>query len=114
ALRVERREQLPPPALGHVRQEAFRSPRAQPADGALEPVDGVLERLGRRHACRQPPVSPLYVPRKRASGVLARIFRSSQAERRSTYQTSSSIRSSHGSLARPWIWAQPVRPGFTS
>ena len=29
----------------------------------------------------------------------------------STYQTSSSIRSSQGMPARPWTWAQPVIPG---
>ena len=49
------------------------------------------------------PSSPLYVPLNRASGVRARISRSTFGERCSTYQTSSSIRSSHGSDARPWI-----------
>ena len=35
-------------------------------------------------------------------------------ERWSTYQTSSSIRSSQGIPARPLTWAQPVSPGLTS
>ena len=43
----------------------------------------------------QPPEAPLYVPPNRANGVRARIFRSTQSERCSTYQTSSSMRSSH-------------------
>ena len=38
----------------------------------------------------------------------------SSGRRCSTYQTSSSIRSAHGSDARPWICAQPVMPGCTS
>src|SRR5260221_369674 len=46
--------------------------------------------------------------------VIARIFRSSHTERWSTYQMSSSMRSLHGSVARPFTCAQPVMPGFTS
>ena len=65
-------------------------------------------------SARHPPVVPLYVPPKSASGVRRRIVRSTRGERCSTYQTSSSIRSAHGSVARPWICAQPVRPGRTS
>src|SRR4029450_7505281 len=63
---------------------------------------------------RHPPALPLYVPPNSASGVRARILTSSQGERLSTYQTSSSIRSSHGSDARPCTCAQPVIPGRTS
>ena len=43
-----------------------------------------------------------------------RMRRSSAGVRFSTYQTSSSIRSSHGIPARPLTCAQPVSPGLTS
>ena len=68
----------------------------------------------RHSSARHPPVAPLYVPPNRASGVRSRIRRSTRGERCSTYHTSSSIRSAHGSVARPWICAQPVSPGRTS
>ena len=43
-----------------------------------------------------------------------RIVRSTRGDRCSTYQTSSSIRSAHGSVARPFTCAHPVSPGRTS
>ena len=60
-----------------------------------------LRSVEERNHLDQPPVSPLYVPAKSARGVRAMIFKSSQGERCSTYQTSSSIRSSQGNCARP-------------
>ena len=97
-------------------------------EAAAVPCDGVAERLhdvdaqtdaGQEdvHAppC-QPPASPLYVPRREKSvpTVRSMIDRSSLSDWCSTYQTSSSMRSAHGRLARPWICAQPVMPGVTS
>src|SRR5581483_5539628 len=88
----------------------LRLPREPAAAGGAGEQREQVAHVG----ARQPPVSPLYVPRKSARGVRARIFRSSSGERCSTYQTSSSIRSAHGSAARPLICAQPVMPGRTS
>ena len=57
--------------------------------------------------CRGP--SP---PSTSIRDVRARILRSSRSERCSTYQRSSSMRSLHGSDARPLTCAQPVMPGL--
>ena len=63
------------------------------------------------HPCRR---SSEYSPCPVASirTVRARMRRSSRSERCSTYQTSSSIRSGHGSDVRPLICAHPVMPGL--
>ena len=63
---------------------------------------------------RQPPVAPLYVPPKSASGVRSRIFRSTRAERCSTYQTSSSIRSCPRQRRAAVDLRPPGQPGRTS
>ena len=55
---------------------------------------------------------PCTCRRRARAASAARIFRSSRGERCSTYQTSSSMRSAHGSAARPWTCAQPVMPGL--
>src|SRR5581483_7338263 len=118
-------------AIGHVREAADAEERVHEGQPRVEserrcrhrrpdPRNRRLQGLGHGSSemlvgyAFQPPVAPLYVPPKRANGVLARIFKSSHGDRCSTYQRSSSIRSSHGSVARPWTWAQPVIPGFTS
>ena len=112
ALRARRRPGAPRPLRrGGQRQRARallgRAPRRR-----RRPA--LPRAAGREEHQRQPPVAPRYVPRKSASGVRSRIWRSTFGERFSTYQTSSSIRSAHGSDARPCTWAQPVSPGRMS
>ena len=98
---AERRDDVD--ALAGAREERRRSRLVRVPRGREGAVSAV-----------QPPVAPLYVPPKSASGVRRRISRSVFQSWCRTYQRSSSIRSAHGSDARPWICAQPVMPGFTS
>ena len=120
---VQQQQQLAATAE-HERRSSSRRPTCRSTATASTSRSPAYKDIGTRFASNwllltggpygafQPPVAPLYVPPNRASGVRARISRSTVGERCSTYQTSSSIRSSHGSAARPWICAQPVMPGL--
>ena len=88
------------------------------APAAVEPcrVGCTLRRSRRRRGGRQPPVSPRYSPFPLSSSraVCSRMRRSRRSDQCSMYQRSSSIRSCHGSAARPLTCAQPVMPGSTA
>ena len=89
--------------LGERRDDVVALARAGQHDGAAS--DRVLPSAGLAL------VEPVAAARA-SRAVRARISRSSAAMRCSMYQRSSSMRSAHGSDARPLTCAQPVMPGL--
>ncbi len=80
-----------------VKRTTVIGARVAAVDGSAGPRARLQSTTAVRRPCvatvaqRQPPVAPLYVPPKSASGVRSRIVRSTSGERCSTYQTSSSM-----------------------
>src|ERR1700761_834450 len=111
---------------GHSRRQGKYAPMQQLCDGArrIRTADllGAIAEVDRLtpsrtrgplvQVCSESGARPWPVTTDQA--VFSRMRRSRERLRWSTYQTSSSIRSSQGMPARPWTWAQPVIPGRTS
>ena len=106
------------PALYRVRLSVRRDARNLAARSAAAARRGSADLAPRLAAVGRAPAAGLAavqaLPVSSSRAVCSRMRRSRRSDQCSMYQRSSSIRSCHGSAARPLTCAQPVMPGSTA